>query len=207
MGYIIAMDEMLIAKCVASNICHEIANSISVIKFVEEDVSLLLNSRDNSLGEVLQLLFQNVDSLINSMNFFRDLYSLSSSNKEIIQTVVKMYEYKNVKISGTNSKTLELITNSRVEKIVAAVLFVVLKLSNKGNKVIFDIPNNDSIIINVKKYSPEFKTEVIKILNQELTPDVFNVIGYYVRCLAQTEEYEIRIDSKNSENLRIIICK
>lgn len=204
-----SIDTLLTTQYTASNICHEIANYMSIIKFVQDDVLHDFKSRNLS-EETLEQLFVNIDIAMLIMDFFRNLYSPSQSKNDVLKILHNIYKFKGVKISGLNPDSSDSIKTYSVERIAASLLFIILKLSRAKNDIIFDSLSGN-IVINIKGYSPDFKKELNKILTDgddgETTQNVFNVMIHYAKCLAAVDKYAIKIDDKNVDNLRIIICK
>ena len=57
------MDNINSVKFTVARLCHEIANSLSVIKFLQEDI-------DSSENYEIKELFKNIDLMVYTMDFF-----------------------------------------------------------------------------------------------------------------------------------------
>ncbi|MDR0552566.1 MAG: hypothetical protein LBG13_00535 [Holosporales bacterium] len=197
------MDELLFPQSIASNICHEIANHLSIAKFLYDEIKEkakkdgLLNMEDT------EEIASSIEMLILLIDFYRNVYSSMEIKNHALSIVSRIYRIKNIKFSELSSKPSDSATGCVPEKIAAIILFSILKLCNEDIEIILDAPANN-VVINIKKYSAQFEKDLDKFLNAPRTCDALNVLMYYAETLLKSERYSIKTD-KIANNLRIIV--
>lgn len=200
------MDSLLTTQLAVTNMCHEIANRMSIIKFLQEDV--VSDFKNGVLSEdSLEGLFAHIDDAILSMDFFRNLYSPSESKNEILKISLKICEKKDIKIVNFTTQFEESFSSSNVGKAIAAILFFLTKINNSKFSVIFSTIEK-AIIMDIRGCTGELQKRLIAMLNaNEDDENTFNTIAHYIKSLLLTDKLFIKTDNKIVDTLRIKICK
>ncbi len=201
------MPTLLTAQHIASNICHEIANCISAMKLLEEDMVAEMKYERCSSALLMQL-FDNLDKLTLTMEFFRNLYPASNSKNDILKTAYEICKRKKVKILPSLSDISQSIGKHSIEKTIAVILFILSKSNNKNLEVTISA-SNSSATIDIKGQSSEFHKYLTDILNKNTDEDtnLSNILVYYIKQLLKPDKIVIKTDSKIVDILRITICK
>lgn len=202
------MDGLLVAQSVATNICHEMANYMSIIKFLQEDILDEIKNGSNSVDSMNQL-FDNVENAILSMDFFRNLYSSSESKNEISKIILKICEKKGLKISNFTEQLQDPLFSANVEKAASAILFLITKMNNSKFCITLSIVDK-AIIIDVRGCAGEAQRHFIKMISTDINSEnknTFNIVAHYARILLSLDKLTIKTDNKIVDTLRIKICK
>lgn len=202
------MNTLLTTQFTAANICHEIANYMSVIKFQQEDI---LEKIENGITfmDSAEQLFNNIDNTILMMDFFRNLYSPSDSRNEVSKLALKICKQKGVKVLNFTPEFEESFTSTKVEKTVAGILFLITRVNNGKFNVVFSIVDK-AIVMDIKGCVGAVQRRFIKMLNTDINDEdkeAFNIIAYYVKKLLAYDKLTIKTDDKIVDTLRIKICK
>jgi hypothetical protein len=198
------MHELLLPQSIASNICHEIANHLSVARFLYDDIKERANKDNLPAMENAEEMALSIEMLILLMDFYRNIYSATETKNHALSIVAQMYRAKDIKFSELNYKSDDSKNSDVQEKVAAIVLFSILKLCNNSLEVILDAPINN-IVINIKGYTTQFEKDLEKFLSSPKTCDSLNVLMYYAGILLGAENGSIKTD-KIANNIRIIVC-
>ena len=182
-----------IMQCVASNICHELVNHFSVIKFLQSDIM-------EEDGATISDLFDRFDLLFLYIDFFRSIFTSTDSANDALKIAVEICKLKKVNVNNCVS------TDAATEKIIAIFLFILAK-SARSNVTVFFRENEQTIKIIAENYTggiPQTDINTINSTQQEI--DAYNVIAYYALILAKEKELNLQMDV-DSNTLVIQIWK
>ena len=195
------MDQLKTTKLTAAKICHEIANYLSIMKFLEEDL------RPSCHNDDLKMLLDNVDLLTYTMDFFRNLYASSKQKTGVGDVVFNIYKLKGISLIGSK-KVFQSFTNPNEESMLACILYIIMKSCRHGYEVCIAFEDNLGVSIEVTASIASLPSSILNALNSdECDEDIFNIIAKYARRLASLEGYCISGDSNGSTNLGIKIWK
>lgn len=168
---------------VVAKICHEMANYLSILNFIKEDIA------DNATNDIREML-KIIELLAGTMDFFRNIYSDSSDTESLINTVKKIYLLKDVKLQFP-CETIYSIPE-KVKNALCGILYTIVKSSRPGDvvtvsgsthKILIDMPKNRA-----------FPIEVRNALSHDAIKDnVFNILVNHAKRLANSEGYEIKL--------------
>lgn len=175
------MDNINSITFTVAKLCHEIANSLSIIRFLQEDLSYSEN-RD------LEDLSKNIDLMTYIMDFFRNIYSVSDNRAKINEILLNILNLKGISLKGDTNIFSEVSAN--FENVICGILYICMKsckssdcilLKKQDNKIIIQIPNRT------------FPQNTIKAFQEEdIEETVFNIFILYIKHLAKS--YGIIID-------------
>ena len=200
------MSNLTTTMFTASNLCHEIANYLSVMKFMQEDVEEFLG---NKTDETVESLFKTIDQLTLAMDFFRNLYSPAEGKNEVLHILLKLYKIKGIKISGLNETIYETLENHTTEKIYSAILYVILKSCRDTSHISVEkMSNGVNIICSQDVFLKDSITEAFNSENPDsMHCDNFNILAVYANQLAESEKYTIKAIQSPSKSFMISIWK
>lgn len=192
------MDQLKTTKLTAAKICHEIANHLSVMKFLQEDL------KSSYIYEVKELL-GTVDLLTATMDFFRNIYSASGSISSTSKVITEIYKLKGVVLKG--SEFFYNFESSDEENIICGMLYIIIKSCKSGDVVSIN-REKMSWVITIKNKNRRFPEAVLSAINnREVLEDIFNVFVLYVKQLAMESRYDMLADEDDEEFLRVKIWK
>ena len=168
-----------------AKICHEMANYLSVLNFIREDIK-------NTQTPEVQEMMKNIELLTCTMEFFRSIYS-DKINPNILEAAInKIYDSKGIDVLGFNY--IELPNN--VKGAICGLLYIIMKVSKPGD--IVNIANNTNKIAVSIPENRNLPSNVSTALSKKVVEDnIFNVFVNYVKELAKTDGYGIEL--KNQE--------
>ncbi|MDR0695384.1 MAG: hypothetical protein LBF56_01250 [Holosporales bacterium] len=190
------MGKQDVTMLTVSKVCHEIANHLSIMKFLGEDL------KNTDIYEVKELL-RNADLLSCTADFFRSVYSVSGAVTSIFGTLLDLARLKEVTISDPND-LLGRFQSPESQNMIAGLLYLVIKACKAKDVV--------SIV------SPDIHTTWILATNRRFLPtavnlafsgdsqaeDIFNVFAMYIRGLAAASDYQIFVDTSDEETGHVI---
>ena len=177
------MDQLKSIQLTVAKLCHELAGPLSIMKFLQED---LAESKNYEVKELLKSL----DLLIYTMDFFRLVYS-STSSLELKNNLLKILEAKQIKLKDDSEVLLETSSN-----LICGILYLVTK-SCKPNDII--VIEQDKQTTTITADNRAFPTEVEAAFNNnQANQNVFNIFVLYLKQIAKTENLEIASDSKEN---------
>lgn len=170
-----------------ARLCHEMANSLSIIKFLQEDIA---SSENNETKE----FFKHIDLMTYTMDFFRNIYSSSLNTVKLDEILFNIFNLKNISLSGdidVFSKISIVFSN-----IICGILYICMKSCKSSDNIILKKDDN-KIIINIRNRSLPFET--IKAFQESnIEENVFNTFILYVKHLAKS--HDILIESNFAPN-------
>jgi hypothetical protein len=180
------MDQFQVAKLTISKICHDIANHISVMKFLYEDIG------HSDVYEIKELL-NCIDLLSCTMDFFRNIYSVSESLGNSLSIVANL-----ARLSGVNlidpDDSRDSIKSVGLRNLLAGILYLVIKCSKKGDnlRIVQDnLHNKFTIFADSRR---KLSDAVIDALNEDVREkDVFNIFIAYLKDIAKGENIDMAV--------------
>ncbi|MDR1391118.1 MAG: hypothetical protein LBI95_01975 [Holosporales bacterium] len=181
------MDRLLSIKLTVAKLCHEMANHISVMKFIQEDL-------ENAGIHGSKDLLESIDLLVQTMDFFRSMYATSEKSSNIRNILLALLKLKNINLLDKDE-----IFNSlsfECESVVCGIIYVLMKLCKSGNAISVS-GGTDRIKIGFEdeKTIPESICETLN--NDFLEENVFNIFISYIKELAISSGIEIIADFDN----------
>ena len=170
-----------------AKICHEMANYLSVLNFIKEDIA------SNTTGDVREM-FKIVELLTYTMDFFRNVYADNIDSKTLINALKKIYLLKEINLFMSSDNMPEKIRGA-----ICCVLYTIMQSSNSGDIVSVSNVGN-KVVINMPKDSI-LPTEVNKALSSDISNNAFNILVNYAKSIARLDGYEIRIE----DNLKQVV--
>ena len=192
-------DQLKTTKLTAAKICHEIANHLSVLKFLQED---LKSSYNCEADEIINI----VDLLTATMDFFRNIYSTTGSISNISKIITDIYRLK--KITIENNGCFYDFESTNEENIICGMLYVVMKSCKSADTVSINFEKN-LWIIKIKNKNRKFSDAIFNAINNdEVDEDIFNVFVLYIKKFALESGYSILTDEDATDGfLRVKIWK
>ena len=190
------LDNVKTVQLAVAKICHEIANYLSIIKFLQEDI------KEKATPEILELN-KNIDLLSYTMDFFRNAYSdsvQSAKTPEIIKAICTLKEI-DLKIAP---EILENLENNNLINAISLFVYIISKVSKSGERLEIS-KENDAIVIKTAKTVTLQKSIQGVINGESAEEDIFNILACYARYLLNSAEYNAEI--KISDKLQIRIWK
>lgn len=172
-----------------ARLCHEMANSLSVMKFLQENIA---PSENNEIQE----LFKHIDLMTYTMDFFRNIYSSSVNTVRINDVLFSILNLKNISLNGdidVFSKISIVFSN-----IICGILYIYIKSCRASDSIILK-KDNDKIIISIENRT--FPFETIKAFQESsIEENIFNTFILYIKHLAKSHDILIKsnFDSNNT---------
>ncbi|MDR1333171.1 MAG: hypothetical protein LBJ69_02085 [Holosporales bacterium] len=188
------MDQLHTTKLTVAKLCHEVANHLSVLVFLKED----LVNKTQELSE----LFTLIDMLTHTMDFFRNIYATSGTISNIMETMQCIAKLKSIHISDDSNVMKKSDDNSGAPSFLGGVLYIVLKACKPNDTIsITKSPKEISITVS----SPRRLHEAVSAAFNEETckEDIFNTFALYVKKLAKFQGFNVSADTDESGGLRI----
>lgn len=167
-----------------AKICHEMANYLSVLTFIKEDIA------DNATDDE-QEMFTNIELLTHTMDFFRSIYSDNINSEAIINVLENIYSLKGLHLSISYG-ALNLLSE-KVRGAVCAVLYTIMKTAKprdtvavykKTNDIVIDVPQNRMLSNGVKD----------ALSANSVDNNVFNILINYAKSIAASDGYAITLN-------------
>lgn len=169
------------------------ANSLNVIKFLQEDI---FPSENDTIKE----LFQNIDLMTYTMDFFRNIYTSSESRGRINEKLLNILKLKDISLIGDIDILLNI--SPVFENIICGILYICMKSCKASDNVILE-KNNDKIIIQLSNRT--FPQETQKAFQEpDVEENVFNVFVLFVKYLAKSHDILIHAEF-DSNNIKITL--
>jgi hypothetical protein len=173
-----------ISNLTVSKICHEITNYLSVIKFIQEDLS------DQNISE-LNELFANINMIECILKFFRGIYT--SFNDDLTSLVKFIFILKNITLID-EMKVLEKTACTRVSNVICGLLYVVTKACKVSDVVSITRGFGGGYSISIRR--PQFslpQSAINAFNNEDAEANAFNVFCKYLNSLAGDENCRISV--------------
>ena len=181
-----------ITQLTVAKICHEMANHLSIIKFLQEDLA------EHNSPELKELL-RTVDLLSLTMDFFRNIYSAKIDSVSLFETLKKIYNLKGISLSDPYTIVQSLPEN--LQNAISGILYTIMKVSKPGD--IVKVSGNFSmIVVDVPKDRALPKNVSASLEETSVNDDIFNIFVNYTKYLADLEDYKI-LQERFGEEQRI----
>ena len=170
-----------------AKICHEMANYLSVLNFIKEDIA------SNTTGDVREM-FKIIELLTHTMDFFRNVYADNIDSNTVINVLKKIYLLKEINLFLPSDNI-----SGKIQGAICCVLYTIMKssksgdivsVSNVGNKVVINMPADCLLPV-----------EVNKALSSDIPNNAFNILVNYAKSIARLDGYEIKIE----DNLKQVV--
>ena len=189
------MNNLKFAKLSVAKVCHEMANHLSIMKFLQEDLA------NSDVDEVKELL-KTIDLLTLTMDFFRNIYANSGGISSVREILINIFKIKDITLLDNENVLSDLSNN--FENVLCGVLYIIMKACKTGDEItVSKIGKNIFVAI------PEGRAlskNVIDAFNNSVDEDIFNIFVNYIKKLANLENLEINLETEN-KNLRVKIWK
>lgn len=187
------MDNLKSVELTVAKLCHEMANSLSVMKFLQEDI-------DASQNHELKELFKTVDLLTYTMDFFRRIYSLSENSIQVNGILLDILQSKNISLIGN----LNIFSNASpiFDNVICGILYICMKACREADSILIE-ETGEKIVISVSNRT--LPQEVVKALQgTDVTENIFNTFALYIKNLAKLNHIDI-ISDINPNNISITL--
>ena len=181
-------------QCIASNLCHEIVNHFSVIKFLQSDIQ---DGNNDSISD----LFARLDLLFLYVDFFRSIFTSADSANDVFKITSEICYLKKLHVGPP------LITDPVTDKIIAIFLFIIAKSARSNANISFN-ETQDGISIIAENYTggvPQSIMNLINLHDQEI--DAYNAVVYYALELATEHNMRLSMDFNGTNTLLVQIWK
>lgn len=187
---------MKTTKLTVAKVCHELANHLSILAFIKEDLS---NSDQPEVKEIVDT----VDILMSTMDFFRNIYATKVDPSAVLASIEKIYEQKGIKIFDTNGVFMSLTDN--LQNAISGILYLIMKVSKPGDVV--DVSRKPfGVMIDLPRGRMLQKNVSDTLTEQEVESNVFNVFANYLKYFLDSEGCKVTTEMAVL-NQRIMIWK
>jgi hypothetical protein len=179
-----------------SKVCHEMANHLSVMRFLGEDL------KNTDIHEVKELL-RNADLLACTADFFRGIYSTSGAVTSIFGTLFGLAKLKEVMISNADD-SLDRFQSPEAQNMIAGLLYLIVKACKAKDVVSVVSPDSQTVWISAS--NRRFLPTAINLAfnNDSQIEDIFNVFAMYIKRLADASGHKIFVDTSDKEAGHVI---
>jgi hypothetical protein len=170
-----------------AKICHEIANYLSILKFLEEDICFSYNA------ETVEFI-KNIDLLSFTMDFFRNIYSNSSQSSNQFENIKNICKLKDIELA-VSSQVIDKKLPGNAMNSICVILYIFAKISKTKDMINVDFIN-DCVVIE-KNGSANVSNSIIDALNNSTCKkDIFNILAKYAKDLLNSINYNINISTE-----------
>jgi glycyl-tRNA synthetase beta subunit len=191
------MNQLDTVKLTVAKLCHEMANHLSVITFIKEDLA----------GETDELdeLSMRTDLLTYVMEFFRGMYSTSGTITDMTEVVLSIANFQRVRISDSANAMCK-FSITKEANFFAGVLYIVLKICKPGDTItITESHRFTTVTIDTPR---KLHSSICMAFNDETAvEDIFNIFALYVKKLASNQGFKLSTDLDEHEAARVNIWK
>ena len=181
-----------ITQLTVAKICHEMANHLSIIKFLQEDLA------EHNSPELKELL-RTVDLLSLTMDFFRNIYSAKIDFPTLFETLKKICNLKGICLSDPYDIIQSLPEN--LQNAISGILYTIMKVSKPGD-VVKVSGNFSMIIVDAPRGKALPKTVTTALEGNFVKDDIFNIFVNYTKYLANLDGYKI-LQEKSGEDQKV----
>ncbi|MDR3030944.1 MAG: hypothetical protein LBU35_00990 [Holosporales bacterium] len=187
------MENFNTTKLTAAKICHEIANYLSVMKFLQDDI------RPSNTPEAIELI-KSIDLLSYTMDFFRSVYTGSVQNSNVLGIIKNICRLKNISLIAPTD-IMETISGD-LTNAIGIVLYIIMKICKPGDKITIK-RSSDSFFIE-KDNSTTISQNVINAINDNsCEEDIFNILAKYAKESFTSINYKISIETDSMLKVKI----
>ncbi|MBQ8651329.1 MAG: hypothetical protein IJ481_02260 [Alphaproteobacteria bacterium] len=178
-----------------AKICHEMANHLSVLKFIQED----LQSENPALSNEIR---RSLDLLINTLDFFRSLFVESPEPIRVYDILLKIARLRDIGIKvESNYDDFE-----DIHAIISALIYIIIKTCKRGD--IVNITEDYPHVINISVSNQRLVSDVtITSLNENVQPNSQNILLVYIKEMLSKKGYNIIAQNNIKDGVNISICK
>ncbi|MDR1476233.1 MAG: hypothetical protein LBI20_02840 [Holosporales bacterium] len=194
------MNQLTFAKLTAAKICHELANHMSAVQFVCEDLL-------SSAVEIRELLL-NVQLLSLTLRFFRGMYAVNGHAESLVDILFEIANIKKLIISDEGSVLSDSVRNPDREKLLCGAVYLVSKSCRQNDEIIItDDKSNVVAEITVKNKGRMLPSGIVNALQHDIPGDSVNIFAIYIKRLANFDGNCINIDTGGDYPLKLKIWK
>lgn len=178
-----------------AKICHEMANHLSVLKFIQED----LQSENPALSNEMR---RSLDLLINTLDFFRSLFVESPEPIRVYDILLKIARLRDIGIKvESNYDDFE-----DIHAIISALIYIIIKTCKRGD--IVNVTEDYPHVINISVSNQRLVSDVtITSLNENVQPNSQNILLVYIKEMLSKKGYNIIAQNNIKDGVNISICK
>ena len=178
-----------------AKICHEMANHLSVLKFIQED----LQSENPALSNEIR---RSLDLLINTLDFFRSIFVESTEPIRVYDILLKIARLRDIGIKvESNYDDFE-----DIHAIISALIYIIIKTCKRGD--IVNITEDYPHVINISVSNQRLVSDVtITSLNENVQPNSQNILLVYIKEMLSKKGYNIIAQNNIKDGVNISICK
>ena len=165
------------------------ANYLNVLNFIREDIA---GNATHDLSEMYNV----IDLLIYTMDFFRNLYTDITDAKAVIDALKKIYLLKDINLFISDANSMYSLPG-KVQGAICCILYTVMKSLRLGDIVTVSSATDKSII-NIPE-NINLPTEVHKALSETTQSNAFNILINYAKNIASLEGYKIKLEDNSKQ--------
>ena len=171
------------------------ANHLSVLKFIQED----LQSENPALSNEIR---RSLDLLINTLDFFRSLFVESPEPIRVYDILLKIARLRDIGIKvESNYDDFE-----DIHAIISALIYIIIKTCKRGDivNITEDYPHVINISVSNQRLLSDF---TITSLNENLQQNSQNILLVYIKEMLSKKGYNIIAQNNIKDGVNISICK
>lgn len=191
------MENIKNLQLTVAKVCHEMANHLSIMKFIQEDLVF------SQCPEVKELM-SSVDLLTLTMDFFRSIYApFDGVSYDIYKTLSDILRLKEISVVDDTGIILNL--PGGVKNIVCGILYCIIKVSKQKDVIKLSGTLNNILIESPQNRSVS-KVTYDTFNSGSLESNVFNIFENYIKYLASLNKVEVSIETENG-NQKVRVWK
>ncbi|GHT88616.1 hypothetical protein FACS1894113_1450 [Alphaproteobacteria bacterium] len=190
------MENLATTKLTVLKICHEIANCLSIIKFLQDDIPLSNATEANDF-------IKNIDLMSHTMDFFRNAYSMTIQPASTLNAIRNICNLKDIKLQ-IDPELLPNNSNATLMNGVFVLLYICTKISKSGDEIVVGGDQNPEHIIINNANSMQIPSDVVDALNNETSNcSIFNIMSIYAKELLRSVNYNVNISVLNGILIKV----
>lgn len=194
-----------ISSMLISKVCHDLANTLSTIVFIKEDIND--GTIDDKTG--IKELINSTENLSLRLSFFQNIVVSGKHIKSLYDILTDLCNKHNIKF-----EIQDLITQNEdhpfyEENIICGIIYMLVSAGIKQQsfntiKLMF---SNNKIVINVPDLSIDnVPSDILDVTSIDpIQPSIVNIFAVYIRNLFTTYRYTAFL--KAMDGVSIVICK
>ena len=167
-----------------AKICHEMANYLSVLNFIKEDVE---GTATGNISEMCKI----IDLLTCTMDFFRNVYADNIDSKAVIDALKKIYHLKAINLFIASNNGIYSLPG-KVQGAIYCILYAIMKSSKSGDIVVAS-RSTDKFVIKLPE-NRSLPADANEALTESTQNNVSNILVNYAKSIASPEGYKITLD-------------
>lgn len=180
------MSQLSLAKFTAAKICHELANHLSAVQFVCED---LVES-----SEETKELLHSIRLLSLTLRFFRNIYAISGHTESLYDIMFDIALSKQIVIKDEDRLLIASNIDYNRERVICGLLYIASKSCKSNDEMIISDDDGKGIIVRVKNKDRMLPSDIENAFRHNVKEDSVNVFAIYLKHLATSVGLVIGIE-------------